>query len=96
MITTSIVCQFAVVIIRCLFVTHGSVTQVKLELLSMANGTEVNEFQNKLVEINKMGREVLERILKVPLILFYVLGTMLLVEFGISAYKTTSSGEKIK
>ena len=42
-----------------------------------------------------MGREVLERILKVPLILFYVLGTMLLVEFGISAYKTTSSGEKI-
>ena len=94
-ITTSIVCQCAVVIVRCLFLTHGSVTQVKLELLSMANGTEVSELQSRLLEINKVGQEVLEKILKVPLILFYVLGMMLLVEFGISAYKTTSSGEKI-
>ena len=61
----------------------------------MASGTEVSRLQNKLVEINKTGREVLERILKVPLILFYVFGIMLLVEFGIAAYKTTASDEKL-
>ena len=60
----------------------------------MASGTS-GRLQNKLVEINKTGREVLERILKVPLILFYVLGIMLLVEFGIAAYKTTASDENL-
>eukprot|EP00943_MAST-04B_sp_MAST-4B-sp1_P002890 g2890.t1 len=87
LIFTVIFCQLAVVILRCLFLAHTSVTQVKTELLEMVKGTEVGELQTKLLEISKMIQEASVGYLQVPLSVFFVLGMHWLVGVGITSYK---------
>ena len=48
------------VILRCFFLVHTSVTQVKVELLEMAKGAEVEELQTRLLEISKWYKTLLE------------------------------------
>ena len=84
---TLILCPFAVIIIRCLFLAHTSVTQVKTELLEMARGTEVEELQTKLLEISKTIKEASVGYLQVPFSVLFVLGMMMLVDSGILLYK---------
>ena len=76
-----------VIILRCLFLAHTGVAQVKTELLEMVRGTEVEEVQTKLLKISKMIQEASVGYLQVPLSLFFVLGMVVVVEAGIRTYK---------
>ena len=84
---TLLLCQFAVIILRCLFLAHTSVTQVKTELLEMVKGTEVEELQAKLLEISKMIQEASVGYLQVSLCVLFVFGLVGLVGYAIKAYK---------
>lgn len=79
--------QLTVIILRCLFLAHASVTQVKTELLEMVKGTEVEELQAKLLEISKMIQEASVGYLQVSLCVLFVFGLVGLVGYAIKAYK---------
>ena len=64
------------IILRCFFLVHTSVTQVKVELLEMAKGAEVEELQTKLLEISKMVQDASVGYLQVPLSLLLVLNML--------------------
>eukprot|EP00944_MAST-04C_sp_MAST-4C-sp1_P006602 g6602.t1 len=94
-IETLISCQVAPVILRCLFLAHTSVTQVKMELLEMARGTEVEELQTKLLEISRTIQEASVSYLQVPLSVLFVSGMLWFVDMGIMAYKNPNKNTDI-
>ena len=75
------------VILRCFFLVHTSVTQVKVELLEMAKGAEVEELQTRLLEISKMVQDASVGYLQVPLSLLLVLNMLILAIQAIGLYK---------
>jgi hypothetical protein len=92
---TLVLCQLAVIVLRCLFLAHTSVAQIKTELMEMAKGTEVEELQAKLLEISKMIQKALVNYLQIPLSLLFVFGMLQLVESGIRAYKNPDNSFSI-
>jgi hypothetical protein len=82
-----ILCQLTVMIIRCLYLTHVSVTQQKTELMERVNGTEVEELQMKLLEISKITQEASANYLQAPLSVLFVVSFIMFVFFGMQLYK---------
>jgi uncharacterized membrane protein len=86
--------QLAVTIQRCCFLVHTSITPVKTELLEMVKGTEVEELQTKLLEINKTIQEAMFGYLQVPLIhLFFFAAYYLCILPGIRLYSSPNRGD---
>eukprot|EP00943_MAST-04B_sp_MAST-4B-sp1_P008337 g8337.t1 len=88
-----LLCPLIVIIIRCLFLGHTSITQVKTELLEMVRGTEVEEVQTKLLEISKTIQEASVVYLQVPLTLLFILVMEKIVHSGILAYKNRDDND---
>ena len=88
---TILSCPLVVLVLRCLFLAHTSVTQVKTKLLEMARGTEVEELQTKLLEIGERMHKASVSYLQVPLSLFFFSGMNGLMLYGILTYIDASS-----
>ena len=79
--------QFTVIIIRCIYLTHTSVTQPKNKLMDMVKRINVEGLQTNLLEISKKIQKASSEYLQVPLSLIFLFSFMQLVDSGISLYK---------
>ena len=82
-----LVCQVMLVCVYCLYLTHGSVTQQKAEVMEMVNGTAMEALQTKLLEISRRTQKASAKYVQAPLSVLFVLGFMMVLLSGNSLYR---------